>query len=135
MKNVKSKKNGMFLEIVNNLGKIKIGESISINGVCSTVKISPKKVFGERIIFEYMPETLRLSNLGLLHKGDLVNIEQSMRMNDRLDGHIVLGHIDCTGKIVAIKKEGNSKIFEIKIPLGICSGIITRGIFDNGSII
>ena len=63
-----------------------------------------------------MPETLKLSNLGLLNKGDLVNIEQSMRMNDRLDGHIVLGHIDGKGKIISIKKEGNSKVFEIKFP-------------------
>ena len=46
VKNVKPKKDGMFLEIKDNLGKIKIGESININGVCSTVKISPKKVFG-----------------------------------------------------------------------------------------
>src|SRR5258708_5031224 len=63
-----------------------------------------------------MPETLRLSNLGFLKKGDTVNIEQSMRLSDRLDGHIVLGHIDHKGKIISIKKEGNSKIFEIKVP-------------------
>jgi riboflavin synthase len=111
VKNVKPKKDGMFLEIKNNLGKIKIGESISVNGVCSTVKKNNKG----KIIFEYMPESLKFSNLSLLNKGDLVNIEQSMRMSDRLDGHIVLGHIDEKGKIISIRKEGNSKVFEIKI--------------------
>ncbi len=107
----KKLKSRMFLEIKNNLGKIKLGESISVNGVCSTVKKN-----GKKIIFEYMPESLRLSNLSLLDKGDTVNLEQSMRASDRLDGHIVLGHIDGKGKIVSIKDEGNSKVFEIKIP-------------------
>jgi riboflavin synthase len=110
LKNTRSKNDSFQIEILNNLGKIKLGESISINGVCSTVK-----KFGKEITFEYMPETLKLSNLGLLKKGDKVNVEQSMRLSDRLDGHIVLGHIDGNGKIVKIVKEGNSRVFEIKI--------------------
>lgn len=125
MKNVKPKKDGMFLEITNNLGKIKIGESISVNGVCSTVKKN-----GKIVIFEYMPESLKLSNLSLLHKGDLVNIEQSIRINDRLNGHIVLGHIDGKGKIISIRKEGNSKIFEIKIP----NKIFSKFLVYKGSV-
>lgn len=108
VKNIKSAKNGLLLEIFNFSGKVKTGESVSVNGVCSTVKKSNKN-----ISFEYMPETLKLSNLGLLKKGDTVNIEQSMRLNDRLNGHIVLGHVDGRGKIISIKKEGNSKVFEI----------------------
>ncbi len=108
--NIKSNKNRMLLEVINNLGKIKLGESISVNGVCSTVKGSNKN-----ISFEYMPETLKLSNMSLLKKNDLVNLERSMKFGDRLDGHIVLGHIDTTGKIISIKREGNSNVFEIKI--------------------
>ncbi|MEK7471357.1 MAG: riboflavin synthase [Patescibacteria group bacterium] len=108
---VKSMNGSFCVDIFNNLGKIKLGESISINGVCSTIK----KV-GKDISFEYMPETLRLTNLGLLKKGDTVNMEQSMRLLDRLDGHLVLGHIDGKGKILSIKKEGNSKVFDIKAP-------------------
>ncbi|MBI3888747.1 riboflavin synthase [Candidatus Nomurabacteria bacterium] len=111
VQDVKFPKGGFSIDILNNLGKIKLGESISINGVCSTVKKT-----GKNISFEYMPETLKLSNVSLLKKGDIVNIEQSMRMSDRLDGHIVLGHIDTCGKIISIKKEGNSKVFEIKVP-------------------
>ena len=111
IKELKPSKYGLLLEIENNLGKIKLGESISVNGVCSTVKKT-----GKNISFEYMPETLKLSNLKSLKKNDTVNVEQSMRLSDRLDGHIVLGHIDGKGKILSIKKEGNSKVFEIKIP-------------------
>ncbi|MDD5721411.1 MAG: riboflavin synthase [Candidatus Pacebacteria bacterium] len=110
VKRVKSAQGGLFVDILNNLGKIKLGESISINGVCSTVKKNNKN-----ISFEYMPETLKLTNLGLLKKGDIVNLEQSMRLSDRLDGHLVLGHIDGKGRIISIKKEGNSKEFYIKV--------------------
>ena len=111
VKNVKHASGGLSLEISNSLKKIKIGESISVNGVCSTVKKISKNV-----IFEYMPETLRLSNLDSLQKDDTVNIEQSLKFGDNLDGHIMLGHVDGAGKIVSIKKEGNSSVFEIEIP-------------------
>lgn len=110
VKNIRPNKDGLVLEVLNNLGKIKLGESISVNGVCSTVKKSNKN-----ISFEYMPETLKLTNLKFLKKEDIVNIEQSMRLSDRINGHIVLGHVDGTGEILSITKEGNSKIFEIKV--------------------
>ena len=111
VKNIKPQGDSFVVEISNNLGKIKLGESISVNGVCSTVNKT-----GKNISFEYMPETLKLSNLAFLKKGDMVNIEQSMRMGDKFDGHIVLGHIDGKGEILDIKKEGNSQAFNIKIP-------------------
>ncbi len=125
VKKVESKAGGLSIQIANPLaggGKVKLGESITINGVCSTVKAVRLRSEGasarrsKNISFEYMPETLKLSNLGLLKKGDTVNIERSMRLGDRLDGHIVLGHIDGTGEILDIKKEGNSQVFEIKVP-------------------
>lgn len=108
---VKPNANGLSIKVKNNLAKVALGESITINGVCSTVK----KV-GKTISFEYMPETLKLTNLGFLKKGDTVNIERSMRFGDRISGHIVLGHIDGKGEILDIKKEGNSQVFEIKVP-------------------
>ncbi|OGI57293.1 riboflavin synthase subunit alpha [Candidatus Nomurabacteria bacterium RIFCSPHIGHO2_02_FULL_37_13] len=111
VKNITSHKSGISLTILNNLGKIKLGESISINGICSTVNKTGKNIF-----FEYMPETLKLSNLNFLKKDDTVNIERSIRFDDRLNGHMVLGHIDGKGKIISIKKEENSQVFEIKIP-------------------
>ncbi len=111
VKSRKLSKSGLNLEVYNNLGKLKKGESIAVNGVCSTVKSA-----GKDISLEYMPETLMLSNLNSLKKNSTVNLEQSMRLRDRLDGHIVLGHIDGKGEILSIKKEGNSKVFNIKAP-------------------
>ena len=111
VKSAKSAKGGFCIEVENKLGKVGVGESIAVNGVCSTVKKSNKKIY-----FEYMPETLRLSNLGILKQGDIVNVERSMHLGDRLSGHIVLGHVDGKGKILGIKKEGNSKVFTIKAP-------------------
>ena len=120
VQNIKSEKGSFYIDVVNNLGKVKLGESISVNGVCSTVrkigKLAPSSKMAENISFEYMPESLKLSNLGLLKVGDVVNLEQSMLLSDRLDGHIVLGHIDGQGEILKITQEGNSEVFEIKVP-------------------
>ncbi|HRH23153.1 MAG TPA: riboflavin synthase, partial [Candidatus Magasanikbacteria bacterium] len=89
--------------------KVKIGASITINGVCSTLKKTQKG-----LTFEYMPESLKRSTLSDLTVGSLVNLEQSMRADDRLDGHIVQGHVDTVGKIITITPEGNSYIFTIE---------------------
>jgi riboflavin synthase len=122
VENTLPQKGGLFLEISKNLTKIKKGDSLNINGVCSTIK-----GLNKNILFEYMPETLRLSNLGLLKKGDIVNLEQSLSLNDKLDGHIVLGHIDGGGKILSIKKEGNSKAFEIKVSQRFVKFLVYKG--------
>lgn len=103
---------GMILEVWKPKGwKIEAGNSISVNGVCSTVKGSDSN-----LIFEYMPETLVKSDLGSLRIGKIVNLEQSLRLSDTLDGHIVTGHVDCVGTIKSIIPEGNSLIFTINIP-------------------
>lgn len=129
VKNTLSQNGGLSLEIVNNLGKIKLGESISVNGVCSTVKKA-----GKNILFEYMPETLRLTNLSIFKKGDTVNLERSMQAGDRINGHILLGHIDDRGKIVSVKKEGNSQVFEIKIPTKYKKFLVYKGSVAVGGI-
>lgn len=118
IKKVNASKGNFSIEIASNFGKVKLGESIAINGVCSTVKklVPPKGSTAKNIFFEYMPESLKLSNLGFLKKGDIVNVERSMRLGDRLDGHIVLGHIDGRGKILNVRKERNSQVFHIKMP-------------------
>lgn len=102
--------NGMVLVISQPKGwKLKLGASITVNGVCSTLK---KMVNG--LTFEYMPESLERTSLSDLAIGAVVNLEQSMRADDRLDGHIVQGHIDTVGKITSITPEGNSYIFTIE---------------------
>lgn len=101
-------KSGLF-EIVNPGLKVKIGDSIAVNGVCSTVVKT-----GKTFVFQYMPETLARTTIGEIKAGEKVNLEQSLRVSDRLDGHIVLGHVDTVGKLAAIKVEGNSKIFTVE---------------------
>ncbi|MBI3305919.1 riboflavin synthase [Candidatus Nomurabacteria bacterium] len=111
VQNFERTKGGLSVSVLNNLEKVRMGESINVNGVCSTARKA-----GNSISFEYMPETIRLTTVGILKKGDIVNVEQSMKAGDRMSGHIVLGHIDGRGTISSIQTEGNSKIFEIKLP-------------------
>jgi len=81
------------------LGKIsrgmKVGDSMSINGACLTIA----KLSKGTADFEIVDETIKRTCLGLVKSGDKVNIERSLRLRDRLEGHIVLGHVDCTGII------------------------------------
>ena len=84
---------------------VKIGDSISINGVCLSV-VSIVLPFFEA---EVMKETLNITNLKYLKKGDEVNLERALKISSRLDGHIVSGHVDLVAKVKSIKQEGFSK--------------------------
>ena len=84
--------------------ELKIDQSMAHNGVCLTVV----KIFDGKYVVTAMKETLDRSNLGLLKVGDKVNVERSMMMNGRLDGHIVQGHVDQTAECVAkIDQQGS----------------------------
>jgi riboflavin synthase len=86
------------------LGKLRrglrVGDSVSVNGTCLTATSILKNI----AIFEVVKETTKRTSLGLLKAGDLVNLERSLRINDRIEGHIVLGHVDGVGKIEDIQK-------------------------------
>jgi riboflavin synthase len=86
---------------------LKIDQSISHNGVCLTVVKKDAKKYTVTAI----KETLEKSNLGLLKPGDKVNLERSMRMNERLDGHIVQGHVDQTAVCTAVEEAQGSWYF------------------------
>ncbi|MCM8792089.1 MAG: riboflavin synthase [Candidatus Omnitrophica bacterium] len=89
-----------------------IGDSISVDGVCLTVK----EVKEDSLIFEIMPHTLNTTTLGSLRLNQKVNLERSLTFNDRISGHFVLGHVDCIGLIRRrIYRQGNL-CFEIAIP-------------------
>ncbi len=105
--------------------KIKKGESINIDGICSTVK----GLRGNSFEVEYMPETIKKTTAGFFKKGAYVNLERSLRANDRLDGHLVQGHVDTTGDVREIKKMGNSVILKIGFP-----GRYRRFIAEKGAI-
>ncbi|HEX3009795.1 MAG TPA: riboflavin synthase [Bacteroidales bacterium] len=87
--------------------ELKIDQSIAHNGVCLTVV----KKEGNTYTVTAIKETLEKSNLGLLNPGDKVNLERSMRLNERLDGHIVQGHIDQTAVCTEVKEAQGSWYF------------------------
>jgi riboflavin synthase len=109
------------------LGKIsqglKVGDSVSINGVCLTaIKIS-KGITD----FEMIGETIQKTNLGSLQRGDRVNIERSLKVGERLEGHFVLGHVDDIGIISKIEKQPNQIQLWIKIPKELSRHVIKKG--------
>ncbi len=87
--------------------ELKIDQSIAHNGVCLTVV----KKEGKTYTVTAIKETLEKSNLGLLKPGDKVNLERSMRLNERLDGHIVQGHVDQTATCTAVSEAQGSWYF------------------------
>lgn len=89
------------------VNELKIDQSVSHNGVCLTVVSLNEDTYTVTAI----KETLEKSNLGVLDVGDKVNLERSMMMNGRLDGHIVQGHVDQTAKCISIKEEDGSWYF------------------------
>ncbi len=109
---ISEKKGSFFVSIKIPKGwKVWKGESIAINGVCSTVKNFSKSIFE----VEYMPETIKKTTAGNFQKGTAVNLEKSLKMSDLLDGHIVQGHVDTTGEVIEIQKVKESEIIKIKI--------------------
>ena len=94
----KEQENVHFTSVCSFTGELKIDQSVSHNGVCLTVV----RIDGDRYTVTAMKETLDRSNLGLLQVGDEVNVERSMMMNGRLDGHIVQGHVDQTARCTEV---------------------------------
>jgi len=90
----------------------KAGSSISVNGVCLTIADLKNNIAG----FDVMDETVKTTNLGGLKKGDKVNLERALRAGDSLGGHLVSGHIDCTGLVISKNKEAGNYFVEVKIP-------------------
>jgi len=92
--------------------ELKIDQSVAHNGVCLTVV----SIEGDSYVVTAMKETLDRSNLGLLKVGDKVNVERSMLMNGRLDGHIVQGHVDQTAVCIAKEDANGSTYFTFEYP-------------------
>lgn len=101
----------------------RIGDSIAVNGVCLTVTALRAHGFTADV----MPETLRRTNLGLLHRGAEVNLERAMAAGGRFGGHIVSGHVDGTGTISELKKDGNAVWVAIKAAPDILHLIVEKG--------
>ena len=103
----REKENMHFFLTCSFVGELKIDQSVAHNGVCLTVVDIKDDVY----VVTAMKETLEKSNLGLLRVGDKVNVERSMMMNGRLDGHIVQGHVDQTARCTAKDDADGSTYF------------------------
>lgn len=101
----------------------RLGDSIAVNGVCLTVT----HLTGAGFTADVMPETLRRSGLGALRPGSRVNLERAMAADGRFGGHIVSGHIDGMGQILALRDEGNAVWITIAAPPELLRGIVEKG--------
>ncbi len=100
-----------------------LGESVAVNGCCLTVTAHD----AETCRFEAGPETLRRTNLGDLRNGDRVNLERSLRVGDRLGGHIVQGHIDGVGRIERILSDGAWVMIWFACPPELSAQMVSKG--------
>ena len=111
------------VEAKRTLANSKVGDSIAVNGVCLTVT----NLTSDRFNADITAETLRLTNLGDLKVGSPVNLERSVRLVDRVNGHLVQGHIDEVGKIIDWKDEGDSSLMRVSISLTSMPYIVYKG--------
>ena len=108
---------------------IALGQSITVDGICSTVVAFGKTYFD----VEYMPETLRKTTAGQFMKDRTVNLERSLTLRDPLDGSIVSGHVDACGTVTVIEHEGESWLITLSYPLTLSKYIAAQGsIVVNG---
>ncbi len=126
----KDRENVHFTLTCSFVSELDIDQSVSHNGVCLTVV----KKTADTYVVTAMKETLDRSNLGLLKVGDEVNVERSMMMNGRLDGHIVQGHVDQTATCIAVDDADGSYYFTFKYAFD--KAMAQRGYFtvDKGSV-
>ena len=100
-----------------------IGESIAVNGACLTLE----KAAGAVLEFHVLEETFRKTNLGLLQRGNRVNLERAMALGDRFGGHIVSGHVDGTGKVLSLERSGDDMVLTVGCTPGLRQYLVPKG--------
>jgi riboflavin synthase len=105
------------------LSDMKIGDSVSVNGICLTVVAKGERDFS----VDVSPETLSVTTLGQLLPGTPVNLERPMKLNERIGGHLVAGHVDGVGTIRSRQQEGNAIFFTIEAPPEILRYSVLKG--------
>ena len=103
--------------------KIRVGDSIAVNGCCLTVSTH----CADQVTFDLLEETLDRTNLGTLCKGSRVNLERALAADGRLGGHFVQGHVDCAARIVAWEKNGVDHRLEVELPADFAHYVAQKG--------
>lgn len=102
---------------------LRLGDSVSVGGVCLTVaRLLPK---GFRV--DAVPETLRLTTLGRARTGDRVNLEPAARLNEVVGGHLVSGHVDGLGRVKRVAREGTGRRVAIEVPPFVARYLVPKG--------
>lgn len=105
------------------LDGVALGDSIAVNGACLTaVHVEPR---GFEV--DVSPESLSRSTMGHAKVGDRVNLERALCLGDRLDGHLVTGHVDGMGRVTTIRSAGNAWLFFFEVPEALCRYIVEKG--------
>lgn len=102
---------------------LKVGQSVALNGVCLTVT----GIDGETCGFEMIQETAERTSLGSLREGSMVNVERSLEVGGRLEGHFVLGHVDGTGTITEVEEEPEQVKVWFRIPDELAGYVVRKG--------
>ncbi len=105
------------------LDDVRIGDSIAVSGACLTVTSMAASSF----TFDVSAESLSKTTLGRLKAGDPVNLEKALRMSDFLGGHLVLGHVDCVGRIAERTARAGSIVFGITLEPGFSKYVVAKG--------
>jgi riboflavin synthase len=114
---------GLAIRASNVLDGLSVGDSVSVNGACLTAtELGP-----DSFSVDVVPETLRRTNLGSLAEGSPVNLERSVPAGGRLDGHIVQGHVDRTGRIESIREDGDAVMVSVEAAPPIMRYVVEKG--------
>jgi len=120
-------KNRSAFQMTVDLGKhakgLKVGQSVALNGVC----LSATKISKNKCDFEMIDETIKQTDLGNLIPGSKVNIERSLKVGDRMEGHFVLGHVDGVGIIKKIEKKSKEVKVWFEVPKKLVKFIVKKG--------
>jgi len=123
----KNTTNRSAFQMIVDLGKhskgLKVGQSVALNGVC----LSVTKISKNKCSFELIDETIKKTDLGNLKVGGIVNIERSLKVGDRMEGHFVLGHVDGVGIIKKIEKKPKEIKLWFEIPKKLSKYVVKKG--------
>lgn len=115
---------GSTIEIATDLAPtLSLGDSVAVNGVCLTATTTTDATFTA----EVMNESLRRTALGALSERDSVNLELPLAVGDRLDGHIVQGHVDGVGEVLGVIQDGFSRVIRVKTPADLAKYVVEKG--------
>lgn len=120
----KSMSGGVRLRIASSLaGELQQGDSLAVNGVCLTVLLAEQS----EVHADVGPETLRVTTLGSLPRGTLINLERPLRADQRLGGHFVQGHVDAIGHVEELRADGGFQWLTVSFPPVLAPYLVYKG--------